>query len=99
MTTMTKQDVEKIAHLARLDIKESEIPQHASTLTNIMSLIEHINEANTDGIEPMAHPMSDLTQRLRADEVTENNQREQFQSIASETEDGVYLVPKVIDQA
>jgi len=99
MTTITKQDVEKIAHLARLDINESEIPQHASTLTNIMSLIEHINEANTDGIEPMAHPMSELTQRLRVDEVTEKNQRKQFQSIASETENGVYLVPKVIDQA
>ena len=98
MTTVTKRDIEKIAHLARIDIDESEIPQYASTLTNILGLIEQMSETNTDNITPMAHPMAELTQRLREDQITEKNQREEFQSIANETEAGVYLVPKVIEQ-
>lgn len=99
MTTITKSDVEKIAHLARLSIQESDIQKYASTLTNIMELVEHINKAQTDNITPMAHPLAHLTQRLRKDVVTETDQHILFQSIAPQTEADVYLVPKVIDEA
>jgi len=93
-----RSDVEKIAHLAHLQIAEADITGYAQTLTNILDLVGQMNEVNTDNIEPMAHPM-DATQRLREDQVTESDQREHFQSIAPATEDGLYLVPKVIEQA
>lgn len=97
MTKITRQDVEKIAHLARLNIEDNRIPEYASMLSKIFEFIEHINEADTQDVPPMAHPLPDQTQRLRKDQVTESNQREQFQAIADYTEAGVYLVPKVID--
>lgn len=91
------QDVEKIAHLARLTLTEAQIPFYASNLSNILELVGHINEANTQSITPMAHPLEHLTQRMREDTVTEVNQRELFQSIAPAVEAGLYLVPKVIE--
>ncbi|MGE4349744.1 MAG: Asp-tRNA(Asn)/Glu-tRNA(Gln) amidotransferase subunit GatC [Candidatus Berkiella sp.] len=97
MTTINKADVEKIAHLARLSVSEKEIPEYARNLSNILELAEKINNANTDNLTPMAHPLESLTQRLRPDEITESNQRERFQAIAPSTEAGVYLVPKVIE--
>jgi len=95
---LERSDVEKIAHLAHLQVAEADITGYAQTLTNILDLVGQMNEVNTDNIEPMAHPM-DATQRLREDQVTESDQREHFQSIAPATEDGLYLVPKVIEQA
>lgn len=89
-------DVKKIAHLARLDINESDIEDYASNLSNILDLVEQMNSIDTSNVTPMAHPQ-DLGQRLRADEVLEENQREQFQKIAPATENGLYLVPKVIE--
>jgi len=94
--SLERSDVEKIAHLARLEISEDDIPEYARNLSNILDLVAQMNEANTDGIEPMAHPL-DAVQRLRADEVTETNQREHFQAIAPAVENGLYLVPKVIE--
>ncbi len=94
---LDRTEVEKIAHLARLSINEEQIPFYASNLSKILGLVALINEAKTDNIVPMAHPMEDLTQRMRQDEVTETNERELFQSIAPETEAGLYLVPKVIE--
>ena len=96
MTTITKTDVEKIAHLARLSVAEDEISEYARNLTNILELAEKINNAETEHLSPMAHPL-ESTQRLREDEVTEINQRDKYQAIAPATEDGVYLVPKVIE--
>lgn len=93
---LTRTDVEKIAHLARLQINETDIDHHAEALSNILAMIDEIQAVNTDGIVPMAHPL-DATQRLRPDQVTEPNQREHFQAIAPQTEDGLYLVPKVIE--
>ncbi|OUS01798.1 asparaginyl/glutamyl-tRNA amidotransferase subunit C [Gammaproteobacteria bacterium 42_54_T18] len=93
---LDKSEVEKIAHLARIAINEDKIPEYASSLSNILDLVEQMQSTNTDDIEPMAHPL-DATQRLRDDAVTENNQRDAYQKIAPATEDGLYLVPKVID--
>lgn len=94
--SLDKSDVEKIAHLARLAINENDIPDYARDLTNIFELVEQLSTADTSDILPMAHPL-DAHQRLRADEVTETNQRDLFQSIAPKTEAGVYLVPQVIE--
>lgn len=94
---LERHEVEKIAHLARLTLSEAQIPFYASNLSKILDLVAHISEANTHDIIPMAHPLEHLTQRLREDDVTETDQRELFQSIAPETEAGLYLVPKVID--
>jgi len=93
---LDKSEVKDIAHLARIAINEDKIPEYASSLSSILDLVEQLQSADTDDIEPMAHPL-DATQRLREDAVTESNHREEYQSIAPATEDGLYLVPKVID--
>lgn len=89
-------DVKNIAHLARLEIDPEKSEEIASRLSSILDLVEQMNAIDTSGIQPMAHPM-DVAQRLRADEVLETNQREAFQKIAPKTENGLYLVPKVIE--
>ncbi len=89
-------DVKNIAHLARLQIDESQIDGYASNLSSIIDLVEQMNAVDTSDVTPMAHPM-DLAQRLRADEVLETDQRDEFQKIAPKTENGLYLVPKVIE--
>jgi len=94
--SLSPADVKGIAHLARLAIDEEHIPEYAKSLSAILSFVEQMNAAATDDVEPMAHPL-DAAQRLRPDEVTETDQRELFLSIAPATEDGVYLVPRVIE--
>lgn len=89
-------DVKNIAHLARLNIDENAIEDYASNLSSILDLVEQMNSVDATDVLPMAHPQ-DVTQRLRDDVVTEQNQREQFQKIAPHTEAGLYLVPKVIE--
>jgi aspartyl-tRNA(Asn)/glutamyl-tRNA(Gln) amidotransferase subunit C len=93
---LTRTDVEKIAHLARLAISDADTRQHAQALSNILGMIDQIQAVDTTAIIPMAHPL-DATQRLRPDVVTETNQREHFQAIAPKTENGLYLVPQVIE--
>ena len=93
---LTKEDVVNIAHLARLAIDAKDIPEYEKNLSDILGLVEQMNQVDTENVEPMAHPL-DAVQRLRDDEVTEANEREHFQSIAPETEAGLYLVPKVIE--
>ena len=94
--SLDKTDVEKIAHLARLAVDANDITSYAHDLSNIINLVEQMNAADTGDIAPMAHPL-DAVQRLREDSVTESDQRTLFQSIAPETEGGVYLVPQVIE--
>lgn len=89
-------NIRRIAHLARLAIDEGAIEGYANSLSNILNLVEQMNSIDTMTVEPMAHPL-DATQRLRDDVVTEPNQREHFQAIAPQVEDGLYLVPKVIE--
>ena len=88
--------MEKIAHLARLQISESDTLEVAQRISNILNMIDQMQNVDTDAVEPMAHPF-DAVQRLRPDQVTENNQRDYFQKIAPATQDGLYLVPKVIE--
>ena len=94
--SLDRSDVEKIAHLARLAISEDEKDRYAADLSNILSLVEQMNAADTGGVSPMAHPLH-MVQRLRDDEPAEPNQRELFQQIAPATEDGLYLVPRVVE--
>lgn len=94
--TLTADEVKKIAYLARLGINESDIEAYATDLSNMLELMTQMGETNTDSILPMAHPM-DQAQRLRVDVVSETNQRQHFQSVAPQVENGLYLVPKVID--
>ena len=94
--SLDAEQVKKIAHLARIEINEADIPGYAETLSSILDLVDQMSAVNTDDVEPMAHPM-DASQRLRADVVTEMNKREAFQSVAPKTEDGLYLVPQVIE--
>jgi len=89
-------EIEKIAHLARVRIADSEIADVTQRISGILDLVDQMQAVDTSGVEPMANPL-DATARLRADEVTETNQREAFQAIAPETEAGLYLVPKVIE--
>ncbi len=72
--SITPKEVQKIAHLARLQINDDEVDQYAVELSNIISFVEKMNTADTQDIEPMAHPL-DIIQRLREDKVTESNQR------------------------
>lgn len=89
-------DVKRIAHLARIEIDDAGAATALQQLSGILGLIEQMQAVNTDGIAPMSHSQ-DVTQRLREDVVTEANQRELFQSIAPAVENGLYLVPKVIE--
>ncbi|HVF16908.1 MAG TPA: Asp-tRNA(Asn)/Glu-tRNA(Gln) amidotransferase subunit GatC [Steroidobacteraceae bacterium] len=95
--SLTRQDVEGIAHLARLSITEAETPAYVDSLSKILSFVEQLNTAAVDNVEPMAHPLADQVQRMRADEVVDVQQREKYQRNAPQVEGGLYLVPKVIE--
>jgi aspartyl-tRNA(Asn)/glutamyl-tRNA(Gln) amidotransferase subunit C len=94
--SLDREQVRRIAHLARLHITGQEADAYAETLSRILGLIEQMNAVDTAGVEPMAHP-NDSGLRLREDAVAETNQREKFQNIAPAVEAGLYLVPKVIE--
>ena len=93
---MDTQTITQLATLARLEVNPERADDVAKSITTILALVDQLQAADTDGVEPMSHPL-DAVQRLRADTVTEDNQREALQSIAPMTEDGLYLVPNVID--
>ncbi|MFM1978630.1 MAG: Aspartyl/glutamyl-tRNA(Asn/Gln) amidotransferase subunit [Pseudomonadota bacterium] len=94
--SLNSADIKRIAHLARIEVSDAEADATLTKLTGILGLIEQMQAVDTNGIVPMSHSQ-DVTQRLRDDVVTETNQRELFQSIAPAVEDGLYLVPKVIE--
>ncbi len=91
-----RSELEKLANLARINVGESVLDDAAQSISEVLALVDQLQAINTDGVEPMAHPQ-DAIQQLRADEITEPNQREKFQAIAPQTEEGLYLVPKVIE--
>jgi len=86
----------KIAHLARMSVDSGDVERYAQDLSGILGLVEHMNQIDVRGIDPMAHPL-DMSQRLRADVVTEINQRDALQAYAPAVEKGLFLVPKVIE--
>jgi aspartyl-tRNA(Asn)/glutamyl-tRNA(Gln) amidotransferase subunit C len=94
--SLDRTDVEKIAHLARLAVSLEEKERYATDLSKILGLVEQMNAVDTHDVSPMAHPLQ-MVQRLRNDEPMESDQRDRFQRIAPSTEDGLYLVPKVIE--
>lgn len=89
-------DVQKIAHLARLQIDPADIPEYARNLSSILDLVDQMQAVDTANVEPMGNPL-DAFQRLRADEVTESDQRDQLQTVAPAVEKGLFQVPKVIE--
>ncbi len=93
---LTHADVQKIAHLARISVTPSESEQVRAKLAGIFALIEEMQAVDTQGVAPMAHAQ-DVTLSLRDDRVTEVDLHQKFQSIAPQVENGLYLVPKVIE--
>jgi aspartyl-tRNA(Asn)/glutamyl-tRNA(Gln) amidotransferase subunit C len=89
-------DINKVAKLARIDISEQEINTVTDGINSVLSLIDKMQTVDTDNIEPLANP-HDATQRLRDDVVTTHNEREKLMANAPAAEQGLFLVPKVID--
>lgn len=96
--SLTPEDVKKIAHLARLNLSEQDIATYTPQLSHILAFIEQMNETDTTSIEPISHSL-DVSARMRSDTVTEENLRDKFQNIAPQVQAGLYLVPKVIEEA
>ena len=93
---LDRSEVEKIAHLARLHVSDAEAEEVTTRITDILALIDQMQSVNTDNVEPLAHP-TDAVQRLREDKVTAEINRDELQKLAPESQDGLYLVPKVMD--
>ncbi len=94
--TVDSKLVGEIAHLARLDLDETSVANYAREMAGVLALARQMEDVDTDAVEPMAHPLH-AVQPLRADEVTEIDQRDEFQAIAPAVDDGLYLVPQVIE--
>ena len=97
MTFSTK-DINTIAHLARIDLNDEFGQTIAHDLSQIVKMVGEISDVNTAHVSPMAHPLKDTHQRLREDTVTESNHRENLLALAPETEEGLLLVPKMIEE-
>ncbi len=95
--SLTRRDVENIAHLARLQITEAEMPVYVGSLSAILEFVEQLSNAATEGVTAMAHPLEGQVQPLREDRVTESDRRDAYQANAAAVEAGLYLVPKVIE--
>ncbi len=93
---ITRKDIEHIAHLARLEVSDAEIPAYTEKLDKIIGFIDTLEQADTEGLQPMAHPLN-MSQRLREDAVTATDSRERYQQNAAEKTDGLYTVPRVVE--
>jgi len=93
---LTHQDVEKLAKLTQLALSDTALAEHLQALNQTTSLLSPIKNIATTTIEPLISPL-EINQRLRADVVSETNQRDRYQSLAPAVENGLYLVPKVLD--
>ena len=93
---LERKEIQNIAWLARLTIEDRAIAGYTKDLADILALVEQMQSVDTNDIQPLAHPLEIDTQ-LRPDEVKEEDQRDRFQKIAPVTEDGYYIVPKVIE--
>ncbi|MGJ8686958.1 MAG: Asp-tRNA(Asn)/Glu-tRNA(Gln) amidotransferase subunit GatC [Spongiibacteraceae bacterium] len=94
--SLDQAEIAQLARLARISIDDSETEELRQRIGDILNMVDTMQAVDTSEISAMANP-HDAVQRLRKDEVTENNDRERFQAIAPLTEDGLYLVPQVID--
>ncbi len=93
---LTKDEVRNIAHLARLGITDAEIGGLTGNLSRIIEFVDQLDAASTEDVVPMAHPLH-MNQPMRPDEVTESDKRDRYQKNAPKTEEGLYLVPRVIE--
>lgn len=97
---LTFKDIERVANLARLELRPDETERTLSQLNGFFALVEQMQAINTDGVEPLAHPaavLGEVALRLRDDMASEPNQREASQVSAPAVERGLFLVPKVIE--
>lgn len=94
--SLSTDDVAKIAHLARLAVEPRETEALGRELSNILDLVAQMDEVDTDSVIPMAHPL-EMAQRLREDLVSEEDRRQRYQANAPAVENGLFLVPKVIE--
>lgn len=94
--SISRDTITKVAHLARINLGDEEIPKITQSISDILVLIDKMQSVNTDNVEPLANP-HDATQRLREDIVTAVNERDKLLQNAPESQDGLFLVPKVIE--
>ncbi len=94
--SLSADQVRQVAHLARLEIKPEQVEHYAGQLSRILDVVSELSKVNTEGVTPMAHPLA-MTQRLRPDAVTEPDRRADYQAHAPLVQDGLFLVPKVIE--
>ncbi len=95
--SLTLNDVEKIAKLSRLSLSDAEKVQNLQQLNDIFALVEKMQSVDTTGIEPMAHP-HEVALRLREDAVTETDHAAEYQAVAPEVRNRLYIVPQVIEE-
>ncbi|MES2038663.1 Asp-tRNA(Asn)/Glu-tRNA(Gln) amidotransferase subunit GatC [Undibacterium sp. Ji83W] len=99
--SLTIEDVKRIANLANIETSAEEEISTLEKLNGIFSLVEQLKAVDTTGVAPLSHPIAallpEMALRLREDVVTESNHREDYQKPAPATQDGLYLVPQVID--
>ena len=93
---LNAETVSAIANLARLSLDDSQCVDYAQSLNKILDMMETIKGIDTEGVEPLKSPF-DHPQPLRDDVVSESNHRDQYQAVAPETQDGLYVVPRVIE--
>jgi aspartyl-tRNA(Asn)/glutamyl-tRNA(Gln) amidotransferase subunit C len=93
---LSLEEIHRLARLARLELSAAEADDMRAQINGILAMVDQMRAVDTTGVAPMSHPQ-EVTQRLREDRVTETDQRELFHSLAPEVEDGLYLVPKVIE--
>jgi aspartyl-tRNA(Asn)/glutamyl-tRNA(Gln) amidotransferase subunit C len=89
-------EIARIAHLARLEIGHEAVARTTAELASILAFVGRMDSVDTSDVTPMAHPL-DANQRLREDRITETDRRDAFQAVAPAVENGLYLVPKVLD--
>jgi aspartyl-tRNA(Asn)/glutamyl-tRNA(Gln) amidotransferase subunit C len=95
--SLTPQQIQNIAQLARLDLTPEQVNAYATSLSSILEMVGQLEAAETSQVTPMAHPLAGQVQRLRADEISSGNGRDLYQRNAPQVEAGLYLVPRVIE--
>jgi aspartyl-tRNA(Asn)/glutamyl-tRNA(Gln) amidotransferase subunit C len=94
--SLSDDQVRRIARLARIALRPGESAAVTERLNRVLAMVDEMRRVDTTGVEPMAHAQ-DVVQPLREDSVTEKNQRDPYQAVAPAVEEGLYLVPKVIE--
>ena len=93
---LNAEQIRQVAHLARLELKPEQVDHYAEQLSRILDMVGQLSAVNTEGVMPMAHPLA-MVQRLRPDAVTEPDHRAEYQAHAPAVDNGLYVVPKVIE--